>query len=533
MAALGRFTFSSVSAKLAGKCHFQLVAAKPCVFSVRMVQTISRRFFVGALGATALQTGTANAAGLVQSLRPQMRPAGGTKVAMPAADALLTESGVSGQVIYAVADAKTGQILEARDVAGGLPPASVAKSVTAIYALETLGAGYRFHTRVIAVGAVSGGVVQGDLVLAGGGDPTLDTDGLADLAQQLKAAGIREVTGRFLVYGGALPFELQIDDDQPDHAGYNPTVSGLNLNYNRVHFEWRRGKSGYALTMDARSNAYRPDVSMAKISVVQRDLPVFGYTDLGGADAWTVASGALGNGGARWLPVRKPELYAGEVFQTFARSQGIKLPAPKIARSAPSGSVLAQLSSAPLRDVVKDCLKYSTNITAEVVGLTASLKRNGQVRSLRASARLMSAWAEARLGMKGCKFVDHSGLGDASRVTASSLAQAYAGPVQQGLLPDLMKPVAIPDKNGKPIPTHLLKVHAKTGTLNFASGLGGYITTASGRDLTFAIFAADLPRRNSLAEYQKENPPGGRAWNRRARALQKSLIRRWGVVYDS
>jgi D-alanyl-D-alanine carboxypeptidase/D-alanyl-D-alanine-endopeptidase (penicillin-binding protein 4) len=96
-----------------------------------------------------------------------------------------------------------------------------------------------------------------------------------------------------------------------------------------------------------------------------------------------------------------------------------------------------------------------------------------------------------------------------------------------------MKPVAIPDQNGKPIPTHLLKVHAKTGTLNFASGLGGYITTASGRDLTFAIFAADLPRRNSLTEYQKENPPGGRAWNRRARALQKSLIRRWGVVYDS
>ena len=62
---------------------------------------------------------------------------------------------------------------------------------------------------------------------------------------------------------------------------------------------------------------------------------------------------------------------------------------------------------------------------------------------------------------------------------------------------------------------------------------GGYITTTSGRKLTFAIFAADLPRRASLTEYQKENPPGGKAWNRRARDLQKTLIRRWGAVYDS
>ncbi|MEY8882066.1 D-alanyl-D-alanine carboxypeptidase/D-alanyl-D-alanine-endopeptidase [Donghicola sp. XS_ASV15] len=452
---------------------------------------------------------------------------------MPAADALLAQSGVSGQIIYAVADARTGQILEARDISGGLPPASVTKSVTAIYALETLGPAFRFHTRIFAVGTVSGGVVNGDLVLAGGGDPTLDTDGLADLAHQLKAAGIREVRGQFLVYGGALPYESEIDSNQSDYAGYNPAISGLNLNYNRVHFEWRRGGQGYALTMDARSNNYRPDVTMAKISVSQRNLPVFSYKDLGSADSWTVASGALGNGGARWLPVRKPELYAGEVLQTFARSQGIALPAPKVTRTAPHGSVVAQRSSAPLQEVIQNCLKYSTNLTAEVVGMTASLKRNGQVRSLRGSARLMTAWAQTRLGMKGCLFVDHSGLGDKSRVTASTLAQAYSGAIQKGLLPRLMKPVAIPDANGKPIPKSVLSVHAKTGTLNFASGLGGYIRTASGRDLTFAIFSADLPKRASLTENQKERPPGGRAWNRRARDLQKALIRRWGAVYDS
>ncbi|NVO28105.1 D-alanyl-D-alanine carboxypeptidase/D-alanyl-D-alanine-endopeptidase [Donghicola sp. C2-DW-16] len=503
-----------------------------------MVHAVSRRFFVGALGATALQVATADAAGLAQSLRPQLRPgagaaSGGTKVVMPAADSLLANAGLSGQVIYAVADARTGQVLEAREVAGGLPPASVAKSVTAVYALETLGPAYRFHTRIIAVGSVSGGVVNGDLVLAGGGDPTLDTDGMADLAKQLKAAGIREVRGKFLVYGGALPFTVEIDKDQPDYAGYNPPISGLNLNYNRVHFEWKRAAKGFAMTMDARSDHYRPDVTMAKISIAQRDLPVFTYKDLGAADSWTVASGALGNGGARWLPVRKPELYAGEVLQVFARSHGINLPKPQVTRSAPRGSVLAQRSSAPLQDVLKSCLKYSTNLTAEIAGLTASIKRAGQVSSLRASGQLMTAWAESRLGMKGCKFVDHSGLGAESRVTAAGLAQAYTGAVHRGLLPHLMKSIPMTDPKGKAIPTSQLNVHAKTGTLNFASGLGGYITTAKGRDLTFAIFAADLPKRATLTEFQKESPPGGKTWNRRAKALQQALIQRWGAVYDA
>ena len=62
-------------------------------------------------------------------------------------------------------------------------------------------------------GRYMGGVVQGDLVLAGGGDPTLDTDTLADMARRLKAAGVREVRGQFKVWGGALPQLHQIDGD--------------------------------------------------------------------------------------------------------------------------------------------------------------------------------------------------------------------------------------------------------------------------------------------------------------------------------
>ena len=87
-----------------------------------------------------------------------------------------------------------------------LAPASVTKAVTALYALDTLGRGHRFATRLLAAGPVEDGVLRGDLVLAGGGDPTLDTDALADMAAGLKRAGVREVTGAFRVWGGAVPY---------------------------------------------------------------------------------------------------------------------------------------------------------------------------------------------------------------------------------------------------------------------------------------------------------------------------------------
>ena len=126
-----------------------------------------------------------------------------------------------------VADAKTGLRLEGYRSAVGAPPASVAKALTALYALDVLGAEHRFQTRLMASAPVKDGILQGDLVLVGGGDPTLNTDGLAALAAQLKTAGIREVRGEFQVYEGALPFVQTIDPGQPDHVGYSPAISGI------------------------------------------------------------------------------------------------------------------------------------------------------------------------------------------------------------------------------------------------------------------------------------------------------------------
>ena len=70
--------------------------------------------------------------------------------------------------------------------------------------------------------------------------------------------------GKFYVYDGALPNLDEIDESQLDQSGYNPAISGLNLNFNRVHFEWKREGGAYTVMLDARSINFRPAVTVAK-----------------------------------------------------------------------------------------------------------------------------------------------------------------------------------------------------------------------------------------------------------------------------
>ncbi|WP_066706677.1 D-alanyl-D-alanine carboxypeptidase/D-alanyl-D-alanine-endopeptidase [Celeribacter ethanolicus] len=497
---------------------------------------MNRRKALGLLlgGAAQVVAQAAGAEGLVASVIPKPRPADLYRRSIPTGEALIAAAGLSGEVSYAVAGSATGDLHEVHEPLLRLPPASVAKTVTALYALHHLGAEHRFVTRVLASGPVVNGVVQGDLVLVGGGDPTLDTDGLGVLAGKLREAGITGVKGQFYVDDTALPRIAQIDGEQVEYAGYNPTISGLNLNYNRVHFEWKRQGEDYSLKMDARAERYAPDVRIARISVAARDLPVFDHVAGQGRDEWTVARGALGNGGARWLPVRLPGLYAAEVFQAVANAQGVRLPQGQrgTVNGMGSGTELARIESAPLSVVVRDMLKYSTNLTAEAIGLTASKARGLAPATLAGSAMAMSEWAQSALGMRHVALVDHSGLGGASKVTTVDMVHMLSAPGVEATLAPLMKPIPMRDAKGNVIQNSRVSVHAKTGTLDFVSALAGYVDAPGGARMAFAIFAADVPRREAAkAAGAEERPQGARTFNTRAKKLQQALIERWAGVY--
>jgi D-alanyl-D-alanine carboxypeptidase/D-alanyl-D-alanine-endopeptidase (penicillin-binding protein 4) len=298
-----------------------------------------------------------------------------------------------------------------------------------------------------------------------------------------------------------------------------------------VHFEWKRAGGKYTVSMDARSGRYRPDVTVARMQIADRSVPVYTYRDAGARDDWTVARAALGNGGARWLPVRKPELYAAEVFATFARSQGIDLGKPAIQEARPQGGVIVTHYSAPLRDILREMLKYSTNLTAEMVGLTATARLKGRAVPLAQSAQAMSDWVAQNLGMTGVALRDHSGLSDRSRLSAAAMAKGLAQAQDAGLLRPLLREHQMRDAKGRPTRDHPVKVVAKTGTLYFVSSLAGYVRTPQGTDLAFAIFTSSDSLRSRIDPKQEERPPGARAWNLRSKRLQQALIERWSAVY--
>ncbi len=445
-------------------------------------------------------------------------------------DALLAEARLGGRVSFAVADAHTGLGLERRDADTAMPPASTAKAITAAYALDRLGPAFRFRTRVVATGPIEGGALRGDLILIGGGDPTLDTDALAALARDLARAGVRTVSGRFLWHDRALPHVAAIDPDQPPHVGYNPAISGLNLNYNRVHFEWARAQGGYRVAMDARSDTVRPEVRSASIRVVDRATPVYTYDNGGGQERWTVARAALGDRGSRWLPTRQPGVYAAEVFRWLAAQAGARLPEPQPAEGRIEGTVIAERTSGDLPRVARDMLNWSTNLTAEALGLTAAAAGGGSPpRRLADSAGAMNRWLAARVPGARPAFVDHSGLSPASRISAADMVAALVALGPDSAMAELLRDFPLRDQGG----AHPVRVRAKTGTLNFVSALAGFARTADGTDLAFAIFTADLPRRQGLRADDADRPQGGREWTGRARGLQRALVDRWATLYGA
>jgi len=459
-----------------------------------------------------------------QVMRPQARP---DSILPPGAAELVARSGLSGDVSIALADARTGEMLDAVTPTLSVPPASVMKSFTAFYAREVLGQDHRFVTRLIGTGPVVDGRLEGDLVLAGGGDPVLLTDDLAALAHDLREAGVREVAGRFLVWGGALPYLREIDPDQLPQQGYNPAVGGLNLNFNRVCFEWTRQGGEWRATMDARSDTRRPVVGMAKMTIIDRAGPVYTYDDSGAREEWTVARRALGEGGLRWLPVRRPSIYAADVFRTLACTEGVDLPEAAEVDHLPAGEELAHHDSAPLDAIATDMLDYSTNITAEVLGLAATQALGADPATLPQSAAMMRRWLRGRLGVAP-RPVDHSGLGEGSLVSASEMLAALVG-AGHGDFPALLKNIPMVDDEGQRLPAPPGVVRAKTGTLDFVSSLSGFLVTNRGRRLAFAIFTADPERRAGARASSEENPPGTIAWNRAARHLQQEVLQAWAV----
>jgi D-alanyl-D-alanine carboxypeptidase/D-alanyl-D-alanine-endopeptidase (penicillin-binding protein 4) len=449
----------------------------------------------------------------------------------------------SGSVGWMVMDLDSGAVLDAQAADVLFAPASVAKLPKALYALDRLGPEFRFETRVAATGPVRNETLEGDLILVGGGDPELDSDSLLPLVTQVKEKGFRRIRGQFLVDGSIGPRQPGIAGDQPVDAAYNPAVSGLNLNFNRVRLEWdARGK---AKTLRVSALAERVDSDITGVRVAIADVPgapMFSHALEGRAEVWRMNEVGLRGKGARWLPVRQPEFYTGEVFQNLAATYGIALDPAREGVAPPGAEVIARQQSRPLAPMLRSMLRYSTNLTAEMVGLAATRAGGLEPSSLAGSAAGMNAWAAEMAGFPvgdpGFQLVNHSGLATESRVSPRRMVEVLAAAARRnpeagtryprlpGGVTELLRDYNVAIKSVKMDYKHL-DIAAKTGTMDYVRGLAGYIATPKGRRLAFAIFSNDIERRpnDPIRSVDKR-------WMAQARDFERSLIRAWVRTLD-
>ncbi len=220
---------------------------------------------------------------------------------------LLDKENLSATVGYVLLDLDNSEVIEAINPSLQFPLASLSKVITALYGLETLGPKHKFETVVLTTGTIENGILNGDLILLGEGDPGLTNDHLVYLVEELFNSGLREVKGNFIVSSGDNIYHPFIDPDQPGYLSYNPSISGLNLNFNRVLFNWKYVDNKYIFDLEAKADINSVKVSTTDISFIKQKALFINENYNGKNDKWYFNEAFLKKAKQRWLPVRNSE----------------------------------------------------------------------------------------------------------------------------------------------------------------------------------------------------------------------------------
>ncbi len=426
-----------------------------------------------------------------------------------------------------IVDAVSGDTIYSHDADRLFMPASNQKLLTGAVALQVLGPEYRWKTPVLLRGKQRGAEFRGDVIVVGSGDPSV-SDSLRGgsaltafdpVVDALKQRGIRRITGRVIAEGDAFAgvstgFGWEIDDlDTPSGAA----VDELQFNEGLLRLVVKGGSRVGApvlvsttptlaypkLAIEARTRAAtdsgaRLDVVYDSIASVLR---VTGTLAIGDSarlstsyrhpgDAYRAAlCEHLANGGIR---------VARSVSACWADARGpVRTPSTAAAvrgtRSA-DADTLVVLESPPLRDVLPRMQKPSQNQVAELLFRTAGLVATGvgTADSARAVAvRTMAAWG---VTPEHLAYRDGSGLSRHDYVTPRAIVQVLDAMRRSpwGALYRQSLPLAGVDgtiANRMRNTPAAGNANAKTGTLDKARSLSGYVTSADGRVLMFSMMA--------------------------------------------
>lgn len=416
-----------------------------------------------------------------------------------------------------------GDTLYAFEPDAPLAPASNMKLFTTAAALYYLGPKYHFNTFLMADGPLVDGVLQGDLVLYGTGDPTFsdrfgrETDVFEAFADTLLAQGIREVTGN--VVGDASYFRGSGSgegwQDNYIDAAYAAPASALSFAENVATIRVEPGGQ----------SGWRPEIRLVPggegIAIVNQATTVAsgrtsiraGRSEYGGPLVVRGQISSRSRGVLRSMPVSDPARYAAAVLREVLIDRGIAVGGNVQSVDDPAGSpvtgrsvfapaldrrqplrVLAVHASTSLLDIIEVVNKRSHNLYAEQTLRTVGRVATGEG-SAAGGAHAVRHFLASELGTDttALTLLDGSGLSPLNRVTARTVVELLDYMAGSAMAEDYLS--TLPEAGARDGLRRMLrtaavgKLRAKTGTLRDVSALSGYVRAANGELLAFSILS--------------------------------------------
>jgi serine-type D-Ala-D-Ala carboxypeptidase/endopeptidase (penicillin-binding protein 4) len=380
-----------------------------------------------------------------------------------------------------------------------LNPASVMKLITTYAALDQLGADFTWKNRVYIDGTLEGGILQGNLILRGSGDPKLVLERIDDLFKQVLSKGVREVRGDIILDRRVfdVPDKNPADFDDEPLRPYNAVPDGLLLNFKSLIFTFSPDATGKRAML-------RSEPPIAGVAIPLEVTASYGACgdwrgslvgDFSSPDRVTFSGRYPLACGERTWPVAyvAPRLYAGRVIEAMWRNAGGQLSGTVreegLTRTA---RLLVSADSLPLADIIADVNKFSNNVMAQQVFLTLSnqLPSPGRTASFAASQRQLLSWWKTRLPEQLSPVLDNgSGLSRKERASAAAinaLLQHAAGSKQAQVFANSLGLAGVDGTVARMRERHgasaaLGQAQLKTGTLKDVAAIAGYANAQNGQ----------------------------------------------------
>jgi len=422
--------------------------------------------------------------------------------ALPEAiDAMLTRNKINpATVSILIREVRSGQTLMAHRADEPRTPASVMKILTTYSALTDLGTTFRWPTRFYYTGRFSKGIIQGDVVVEAFGDPTLTSHDVYHIVRRLKHLGVRRITGDLIIDRSFFDNSGRVSSgfDRNRYSEYNAMPDALMLDDHLSHIVVRPRAAKIEIAKTIPNDAYTLINRIKPTSEACRGKNSWPYVHIAhsGDRPQVTFSGTL----STHCPQRTISKLLTHPYESFyhafvaaCRHAGIAFAGKRVLGRVPQGArALLVHRSRPLLSIVAKTNKKSNNLYArhiflllgaEHLGAPATEAKGAQVVRDILSAR--GIWDPHTRIQNGCGLSRHAKI--TAKALVNVLQDAYKTYGQKWL-----HALSIAGKDGtihRRFRHSIAKGRAwmKTGTLNNAKNIAGYVRGKSGKYYVLAI----------------------------------------------